>query len=242
MAIEFRWAENHYDRLPGLAADLIGRGVSVLVTPGSAPAALVAKAATTTIPIVFETGADPVAVGLVGSLSRPSGNITGITALAFELGPKRLELLHEVVPSANTVATIVNPTGGDVIVHQTRDLQTAAQKLGLDLIVEDASDDASLDAVFADMRNRHAGGLVIIPDVFTNSRAKQLAALALRHEVPAIFQSRDFVSAGGLMSYGGDIAELLIVSPAPMSAGYSRARNRATCRSCRRQRSNCSSI
>jgi putative ABC transport system substrate-binding protein len=156
---------------------------------------------------VFETGADPVAVGLVGSLSRPSGNITGITALAFELGPKRLELLHEVVPSANTVATIVNPTGGDVIVHQTRDLQTAAQKLGLDLIVEDASDDTSLDAVFADMRNRHARGLVIIPDVFTNSRAKQLAALALRHEVPAIFQSRDFVSAGGLMSYGGDIAE-----------------------------------
>jgi len=207
VAIEFRWAEDHYDRLQALAADLVAHGVSVLVTPGSAPAALIAKAATTTIPIVFETGADPVAAGLVGSLSRPGGNITGVTALAFELGPKRLELLHEIVPSAKTVATIVNPTGGDVISRQTRDLQAAAQKLGLDLLVLEASTDADIDTAFAALRARRPGGLVVIPDVFTNSRTTQLAAMALRAELAAIFQSRDFVSAGGLMSYGADIAE-----------------------------------
>jgi putative tryptophan/tyrosine transport system substrate-binding protein len=207
VAIEYRWAEDHYDRLQALAADLVARGVSVLVTPGSAPAALIAKAATTTIPIVFETGADPVVAGLVGSLSRPGGNITGVTALAFELGPKRLELLHEIVPSAKAVATIVNPTGGDVIARQTRDLQAAAQKLGLDLLVLEASTDGDIDTAFATLRAQRPGGLVVIPDVFTNSRATQLAAMALRSEVPAIFQSREFVSAGGLMSYGADIAE-----------------------------------
>jgi ABC-type uncharacterized transport system substrate-binding protein len=207
VAIEFRWAENHYDRLPALAADLIGRGVSVLVVPGSAPAALVAKAATTTIPIVFETGADPITAGLVGSLSRPGGNITGVTALAFELGPKRLEVLHEVIPSATTVATIVNPTGGEVIARQARDLQAAAQKIGIDLLVLEASADRDLDNAFATLRERRAGGLVIIPDVFTNSRALPLAAMALRDNVPAIFQARDFTAAGGLMSYGADIAE-----------------------------------
>jgi putative ABC transport system substrate-binding protein len=207
VAIEFRWAEDHYDRLQALAADLVAHGVSVLVTPGSAPAALIAKAATTTIPIVFETGADPVAAGLVGSLSRPGGNITGVTALAFELGPKRLELLHEIIPSAKAVATIVNPTGGDVISRQTRDLQAAAQKLGLDLLVLEASTDADIDTAFATLRARRPGGLVVIPDVFTNSRTTQLAAMALRAELAAIFQSRDFVSAGGLMSYGADIAE-----------------------------------
>jgi putative ABC transport system substrate-binding protein len=207
VAIEFRWAQDHYDRLPALAADLVAHGVNVLVTPGSAPAALIAKAATTTIPIVFETGADPVAAGLVGSLSRPGGNITGVTALAFELGPKRLELLHEIVPSAKTVATIVNPTGGDIIARQTRDLQAAAQKLGLDLLVLEASTDGDIDTAFAALRARRPGGLVVIPDVFTNSRATQLAAMALSNNTPAIFQSRDFVSAGGLMSYGADIAE-----------------------------------
>jgi putative ABC transport system substrate-binding protein len=207
VAIEFRWAQDHYDRLQALAADLVAHGVNVLVTPGSAPAALIAKAATTTIPIVFETGADPVAAGLVGSLSRPGGNMTGVTALAFELGPKRLELLHEIVPSAKTVATIVNPTGGDIIARQTRDLQGAAQKLGLDLLVLEASTDGDIDTAFATLRARRPGGLVVIPDVFTNSRATQLAAMALSNNAPAIFQSRDFVSAGGLMSYGADIAE-----------------------------------
>ena len=207
VAIEYRWAQDHYDRLQALAADLVAHSVSVLVTPGSAPAALIAKAATTTIPIVFETGADPVTAGLVGSLSRPGGNITGVTALAFELGPKRLELLHEIVPSAKTVATVVNPTGGDVIARQTRDLQAAAQKLGLDLLVLEASTDGDIDTAFATLRARRPAGLVVIPDVFTNSRTTQLAVMALRAEVPTIFQSRDFVSAGGLMSYGADIAE-----------------------------------
>jgi putative ABC transport system substrate-binding protein len=180
VVIEYRWAENHYDRLRALAADLVGRGVNVLVAPGSAPAALVAKAASTTIPIVFETGADPVAAGIVGNLSRPGGNITGITALAFQLGPKRLELLHELVPAANPVATVFNPTAGDVVTHQAQDMQAAARALRLDLVVLEASSDSDIDTVFANLRERRAGGLVVIPDAFTNSRTTQFAAMAPR--------------------------------------------------------------
>ena len=208
VSIEYRWAENHYDRLRALAADLVGRGVDVLVAPGSAPAALVAKAATTTIPIIFETGADPVAAGIVGNLSRPGGNITGITALAFQLGPKRLELLHELVPAANLLATVINPAAGDVVTRQAQDMQAAARALGIDLVVLEASSDRDIDKVFANLRERRAGGLVIIPDAFTNSRTAQFAAAALSQGVPSIFQARDFVAAGGLMSYGGDISEL----------------------------------
>jgi putative ABC transport system substrate-binding protein len=207
VAIEFRWAENHYDRLPALAADLVRRGVAAIVAPGSAPAALVAKAATTTIPIVFETGADPVAAGLVPSLSRPGGNITGVTALAFELGPKRLELLLQFVPSAKSIAVLYNPTAGDVVARQTRDLKAAASKLGVDLQIYEASADGELDEAFASMRQRSARGLVVVPDVFTNSRDAKIAALALRQGVPAIFQASAFAAAGGLLSYGGDIME-----------------------------------
>jgi putative ABC transport system substrate-binding protein len=207
VAIEFRWAEGKYDRLQPLAADLIGRGVNVIVSPGSAPAALIAKAATTTIPIVFETGTDPVRAGLVASLNRPGGNITGVTALSFELGPKRLELLHELVPHAKVVAALVNPAAGESAVSQTRDLETAARALGIDLAVLHGGSDHELAAVFAAYRGSGAGGLVIVPDVFTNSRREQLAALALSHGVPSIFQSREFVAAGGLMGYGGDIAD-----------------------------------
>jgi putative ABC transport system substrate-binding protein len=207
VAIEFRWAEGQYDRLQTLAADLIGRGVNVIVSPGSAPAALIAKAATTTIPIVFETGADPVRAGLVASLNRPGGNITGVTALSFELGPKRLELLHELVPYAKVIAALVNPAAGESAVSQTRDLEIAARALGIDLAVLHASSDHEVAAVFAAYRGSGAGGLVIVPDVFTNSRREQLAALTLSHGVPSIFQSREFVAAGGLMGYGGDIAD-----------------------------------
>jgi putative ABC transport system substrate-binding protein len=207
VAIEYRWADSHYDRLPDLAAELVRLPVAVIVTPGSAPAALVAKAATTTIPIVFETGADPVAIGLVASLNQPGGNITGITALSFQLGPKRLEVLHEAVPTANPVAVLVNPTAGDIAERQTKDLQNAARQFGLELVILHASSDAELDTAFSTLHEKHAGGLVVIPEVFTNSRIEQIAALALRHAVPAIFQTPGFTAAGGLMSYGGNLVE-----------------------------------
>ncbi len=207
VAVEYRWAEEKYDRLPGLAADLVHRNVAVLVTPGSAPAALAAKAVTTTTPIVFETGADPVAIGLVSSLNRPGGNITGIAALTFELGPKRLEVLHEALPAANPIAVLVNPTAGEGARRQTTDLQATAAKLGLELLIVHASDDHELDAAFSLIQEKHAGGLVIAADPFVNSRIEQIAALALRHAVPAIYVSTQFAAAGGLMSYGGNIAE-----------------------------------
>ncbi|HYA05228.1 MAG TPA: ABC transporter substrate-binding protein [Xanthobacteraceae bacterium] len=207
VTIEYRWAENHYDRLPAMAADLVGRGVNVLVTPGSLPAALAAKAATTTVPVVFETGADPVRAGLVPSLNRPGGNITGITALSFQLSPKRLEVMHELLPSAKVLAALVNPSAPATSEPQTRDLQAAAPTLGIELHVLNASSDHDLDAAFVTLRQLRAGGLVIVPDVFTNSASKELAALALRHKVAAIFQTPAFTAAGGLMSYGGNLTE-----------------------------------
>jgi putative ABC transport system substrate-binding protein len=207
VVIEYRWAENKYDRLPALAAELVSRNVAVLVTPGSAPAALVAKNATTTIPVVFETGADPVAIGLVASLNRPGGNVTGITALSFELGPKRLEVLHEALPAANPIAVLVNPTAGDIAERQTKDMQAAARKLGLELLVLQTSNDQELDTAFSVMQEKHIGGLVVIPDVFINSKIEQIAKLALRYRVPAIFQTPQFAAAGGLMTYGGNIVE-----------------------------------
>jgi putative tryptophan/tyrosine transport system substrate-binding protein len=207
VTIEYRWAENQYDQLPAMAADLVGRGVNVLVTPGSLPAALAAKAVTTTVPVVFETGADPVRAGLVPSLNRPGGNITGITALSFQLSPKRLEVMHELLPSAKVLAALVNPSAPAISEPQTRDLQAAAPTLGIELHVLNASSDHDLDAAFVTLRQLRAGGLVIVPDVFTNSASKELAALALRHKVPAIFQTPAFTAAGGLMSYGGNLTE-----------------------------------
>jgi putative ABC transport system substrate-binding protein len=207
VAIEFRWAENHYDRLQALVADLVRRNVTVIVAPGSAPAALIAKAATTAIPIVFETGADPVAAGIVPSLSRPGGNVTGVTALAFELGPKRLDLLHDAVPAAKSFAVLFNPAVGDVGDRQVRDLKIAAGKLGVELVVVAAGAESDFAAMFADLRRQGVGGLVVVPDVLTNSKSQRLGMLALRHGLPAIFQARVFADAGGLLSYGGDIAE-----------------------------------
>jgi len=207
VSIEYRWAEGNYDRLPELANDLVRRNVAVLVAPGSAPAALAAKAATTTIPIVFETGADPIAVGLVPSLSRPGGNVTGIGALTFETGPKRLEVLHEAVPAAGLVAVLLNPAAGDIVDRQLRDLQATAAKLGLQLLAVHAGNDRELDAAFADLQGKHAGGLVIVAEPFANSRIEQIAALALRLAVPAVFVNPQFAAAGGLMSYGGTITE-----------------------------------
>ena len=202
VGIEYRWAEGQNDRLPALAADLVRRQVRVIATPESTPAAFAAKAATTTIPIVFSVGVDPVAVGLVASLNRPGGNLTGVTNLNAEILPKRLELMHELVPTATTIALLVNPSNPLVAETESRDAQTAARTLGLQLHVLHASTDRDFDTVFASLAQMRAVALVINTDVFFNSRSEQLAALALRHTVPAIFQYREFAAAGGLMSYG----------------------------------------
>jgi putative ABC transport system substrate-binding protein len=202
VGIEYRWAEGQNDRLPALAADLVCRQVRVIATPESTPAAFAAKAATTTIPIVFSVGVDPVAVGLVASLNRPGGNLTGVTNLNAEILPKRLELMHELVPTATTIALLVNPSNPLVAETESRDAQTAARTLGLQLHVLHASTDRDFDTVFASLAQMRAVALVINTDVFFNSRSEQLAALALRHTVPAIFQYREFVASGGLMSYG----------------------------------------
>ena len=207
VAIEFRWADGQNDRLPALAADLVRRQVSVIAAPGSTPAALAAKAATATIPIVFEVGIDPVAVGLVTSLARPGGNVTGVTNINIELAPKRLELLHELVPTANVIALLVNPTSPDIAKTVSKDLQAAAQTLGLQLHILSASTDSDFDTVFATLIQLRAGALMIAPDLFFITRNEQLATLTIRHALPAITQYREFATAGGLMSYGGSITE-----------------------------------
>jgi putative tryptophan/tyrosine transport system substrate-binding protein len=188
-----------------LATDLVRRQVTVIATGGS-PAALAAKAATTTIPIVFQAGVDPVAMGLVGSLNRPSGNLTGVTTLGSELGPKRLELLHDLVPTATNIAMLVNPTNPDAET-QSRGAQAAANALGLQLHVLHASAERDFDTVFATLFKLRPSALVIGADPFFISRREQIGALALRHAVPAIYQFREFAAAGGLMSYGSSLAD-----------------------------------
>jgi putative ABC transport system substrate-binding protein len=202
VTIEYRWADGQNERLPSLAADLVRRRVSVIVTGGT-PATLAAKAATTTIPIVFIVATDPVEAHLVVSLNRPGGNLTGVTALNVELAPKKLELLHELLPAATVVALLVNPTNPVAAETQSRELLAAARTLGLQLHVLHASTESDFDPVFASLTRLRAGALVIGSDLFFTSRAEQLAALAVRHAVPAIYQFREFAAAGGLMSYGG---------------------------------------
>jgi putative tryptophan/tyrosine transport system substrate-binding protein len=204
VAIEYRWAEGQYERLGAMAADLIGRQVAVIVC--NTAAAHAAKALTTTIPIVFSTGGDPIRFGLVTSLSRPGGNVTGVANLNVELGPKRLELLRELVPSATVIALLVNPINPNSA-QLLRNLQTAARDLRLTLHVLNASTDRDFDTVFAALGQLRAGGLVIGPDALYNSRNEQLAALAVRHAVPTISQFNDFAAAGGLMSYGGSLTD-----------------------------------
>jgi putative tryptophan/tyrosine transport system substrate-binding protein len=202
VAIEYRWADNQIDRLPELTAELVRRQVSVVVA-GSAPSAVAAKTATATIPIVFEVAVDPVGVGLVASLNRPGGNLTGVTNLNLEVGAKRLELLHELLPTATIIAVLANPAGSAIVTEPfVRSMQAAARTLGLQLHFLHASTDRDFDAAFATLVQLRAGGLVISPDLFFLARYEQLAALSLRHAVPAIFQYRQFVAAGGLMSYG----------------------------------------
>ena len=207
VAVEYRWAENQNDRLPVLAADLVRRQVTVITAPGSTPAALAAQAATTTIPIVFGTSADPVQHGLVTSQNRPGGNITGVATLSVEVAAKRLELLHEVVPTATTVALLINPASPALSEPTTRDLQAAARVLGLNIHILHASTELDFERVFASLTQLQTGGLVIGNDPLFTGRAKELGAFSLRHRVPAIFQLPEFTAAGGLMSYGGSISD-----------------------------------
>jgi putative ABC transport system substrate-binding protein len=239
VAIEYRWAENRIDLLPAMAADLVHRQVGVIAAT-STPAALAAKAATTTIPIVFETGGDPVQLGLVASLSRPGGNVTGITQLNWEILPKRLELLHELLPATDVMALLVNPADPANAEIQSRDVLAAAHTLGLKLHVVNASTERDFDSVFAQLPDLRAGGLVISGDAFFNSRTKKLAALALQHAVPAAYQWREFVAAGGLLSYGSEV-RTHTAWLASIPAGFSKATRSPTCRSSRPPRSSSSS-
>ena len=202
VAIEYRWAESHYDRLPALAADLVRRQVAVIAAAGT-QSALAAKAATTTIPIVFSTAADPVAEGLVASLARPGGNATGVNNLATELVQKQIEKLHQMVPAATAIAALVNPTNPTLAEPATKEVQAAGRTLGLKMIhIIQASTERDIDAAFATLFRLGAGALVVCPDTFFTSRRDQIAALAIRHAIPVIYHLRELPAAGGLMSYG----------------------------------------
>jgi putative tryptophan/tyrosine transport system substrate-binding protein len=207
VTVEYRWAEDQYDQLPRLAADLVRRHVSVIAAPGSTPAVLAAHAATTTIPIVFGIATDPVELGLVTSLSRPGGNVTGVITLSLEVGPKRLELLHEMAPTATTAVLLVNPDSPALSEPATKDAQAAARLLGVNLHVLHAKSTLDFDGVFASLVQLRAGGLVIGADALFTGRAQELGALALHHRVPAIYAYPEFTAAGGLMSYGGSIRD-----------------------------------
>ena len=206
VAIEYRWADGQNDRLPALASDLVHRQVTVIAATTTA-ASLAAKAATATIPVVFETGGDPVQLGLVPNLNRPGGNITGVTQINQEVTPKRLQLLHELVPAASIIALLINPASPYQAQTQSRAAQLAAHSLGLELHVLNASADKEFDAVFAKLVQLRAGGLVIASDPFFIGQSEQLATLTMRHAVPTIFETHEFAAAGGLLSYGAPIGE-----------------------------------
>jgi putative tryptophan/tyrosine transport system substrate-binding protein len=208
--IEYRWADGQYDRLPTLAADLVQRQVNVIATGSNVIAALAAKAASASIPIVFLTGADPVKDGLVRSLNQPGGNLTGVTTLNFEIAPKRIEALREMLPATTTMAVLLNPLNNPAIVEtDLTKIQEAARILRLPTIhILQASTEADLERAFATLIQRGTGGLVISPDTFFSGKSTELAALALRHGMPTISPYREFVSAGGLMSYGVSLTDL----------------------------------
>ena len=206
VGIEYRWSGGQYDRLPQLAADLVSRQVTVITTIDGSSSALAAKAATSTIPVVFRIGADPVALGLVASMNRPGDNVTGVTSLTVELGPKRLEALHELVPAAGVLAFLVNPSS-PFAETMSKDLLASAKILGLRIHILHAGTESDLNPAFETALQLSVGGLVIGSDVFFNSRSAELAALTIRHGLPAAYQYREFVAAGGLMSYGGSIED-----------------------------------
>jgi putative tryptophan/tyrosine transport system substrate-binding protein len=234
LAIEYRWADGSYDRLPGLAADLVGRKVDVIATSGGPPAARAAKNASSTIPIVF-IASDPVELGLVASLARPGGNLTGVSTMFAELTAKRLELLSELVPEARAIAFLVNPDNGNAE-RIIGDVREAARAKGLQLHVLNASSESEIDIAFATLAQLRAGALVVANDAFFLTRRDQLVALASRHAVPTIYDSREYAASGGLISYAASLAasyRQLGISP----EGSSRAPSPATCRSSNRPHS-----
>ena len=204
--IEYRWADGENDRLPTLARELVTRKVAVIAATGT-PAALAAKEATRTTPIVFETGANPIKLGLVDSLNRPGGNVTGVTQANQETGPKRLQLLHELIPTAKVIGLLVNPTDPPLAEADASAVRAAAQTLGLELHVLNASTDRDFDAIFAKLIQLRADGLVIGGEQLFTNHVEQLAALTVRHAVPAAYQWRGFAAAGGLLSYGSDLTD-----------------------------------
>jgi putative ABC transport system substrate-binding protein len=207
LAIEFRWAEGRYDRLPAMAADLVGRKVDVIVASGGDLASRAARDATSTIPIVFSAGGDPVVGGLVTSLARPERNLTGITFFAVGLNPKRLELLAELVPKAGTIALLANPKSPNTA-RVLRDMLESARAKGFPLVILEASSEGEIDAAFDALVQRRAGALIVDPDPFIDSRREQLTALAARHAVPAIYAFREFTDSGGLISYGVSLRDV----------------------------------
>jgi putative tryptophan/tyrosine transport system substrate-binding protein len=204
--IEYRWAEGQYDRLPALAADLVRRQVSVIAATG-VPSSLAAKAATTTIPIVFEGGLDPVELGLVASLNRPGGNVTGVNNFTGPLAAKIFEFLHGLIPSSSAIALLVNPTSPSLAVSITKDVQSAGRALGQQIHILNASTEDEIDAAFATLAQLRTGALLIGGDAFFTSRRVQLAILAARYGAPAIYNAREFPAAGGLMSYGSSLTD-----------------------------------
>jgi putative ABC transport system substrate-binding protein len=208
LAVEYRWADDRLDRLPALAADLVRRQVAVIVAVPT-PAALAAKAATKSIPIIFGIGADPVEIGLVASLNRPGGNLTGIANLSIAVAAKRLGLLHELLPAATVIAYLVNPANPVFAEPETKELQVAARTLGVRLLILNSSDPSEFEAAFTTLVRERAGGLVVGSDVLFLRHSDQLVALAARHRMPAIYGASDATAAGGLMTYGGSIADVM---------------------------------
>ena len=207
VAIEYRWAEGQNDRLPALAAELVRRRVAVIATPGSTAATLAAKAATTTIPIVFVIGADPVKIGLVASLNRPGGNVTGINDIGVDIGAKRLGFLQELLPRATRFGVLVNPDNPSITESFVAELQTAASAIGRQIEVVTASTNADIDTAFATLVKKRVDALLNCPDALFVTRRVQLITLAVRHALPALYHRRELAEAGGLMSYGSDLPD-----------------------------------
>jgi putative tryptophan/tyrosine transport system substrate-binding protein len=241
VTIEYRWAEELQDRYSDLVADLIRRKVSVIATGANTPASLAAKAATSTIPIVFGVGQDPVKLGLVASLARPGGNATGVNFFIAELAAKRLGLLHEMVPAMTRVAVLVNPANPANAESTVKDVRAAVSALGLQIQIFNASTSREIDAALTNLVREQIDALFVGPDPFFNSRRVHLAVLAARLAIPATYAGRDYADAGGLMSYGSNLA-VRIVRSAPMLVASSRAQSRRTCRWCRRRNLSWSSM
>jgi len=243
VSIEYRWAENHYDRLPAMAADLVSRGVSVIATPGSTPAALAAKAASADIPLVFLIGNDPVRLGLVASLNAPGGKVTGVSFLINALEAKKLEVMHQLAPAASTIGVLLNPKN-PLVDTQLKDAQDAARAVGLKVIPLNAGSEAEIAAAFATLVEQRAGALLVTADPALTSWRDNMIALAARNAIPTIYHLREFTDAGGLISYGTSLSDgyRQVGLYVGMSAGYSRERSLPTSRCSSRPNSKWSSI